>query len=273
MNTPSQKPGFTSALPGDSDSLRARREDQAAVHRYRTADSLDAEIASLADDWLSERELRELSTRSDAARRGDWLRGRLLGKSLIAERSGDQLQDIEILSIDADGKVNRPRVFAGGVEQPWSLSISHTERGVLAALSTEPGVTLGVDVVPCQPLSAGFGRLWFTAAEQYWIERTGSPGIACFIWGAKESLYKALNRGESFAPLQFEVLPDGTCRYRNQLLTNVRLRSWHLDGHVAVLASAYSARQSIAEPILSAVVTQTSVIPHNPLFVYAEKTS
>lgn len=273
MTTPFRNPDFTSALPGEREPLRAGREEQAALHRYRTADSLDAEIASLAGDWLSERELRELSTRSDAARRGDWMRGRLLGKSLIAERSGCQLHEIEILSLDADGKVNRPRLFVCGSEQPWSLSISHTERGVLGALSTEPDVTLGVDVMPCQPLSAGFGRLWFTAAEQQWIERTGSPGIACFIWGAKESLYKALNRGESFAPLQFEVLPDGICRYRGQVLADVRLRSWHLDGHVAVLASAGSARQSIAEPIQSPVITHNSVIPYNSLFVYAEKTS
>ena len=85
--------------------------------------------------------------------------------------------------------------------------------------------------------SDGFVGLWFTPLEQCWFHETQSPGIASFIWAAKEALYKACNQGESFAPRDVEVLPDGRCSYRQSPLPSCRLQSWTADGHLAVLAA------------------------------------
>jgi phosphopantetheinyl transferase len=208
-------------------------------HRYLSGSSLDAWADRPADDWLSVREQAELRTWRDAGRRRAWLRGRALAKQLIADHlaPGAAGSTIEILSRDTDGRVNRPRVSWNGVERGWSLSISHTDRGVLAAICERSDVLLGVDVAVSRPLPASLSQLWFTQAERAWVAEARSSGIACFIWSAKEALYKACNRGESFDPRQVEVLPHGRGTYGGAALQDLRLRSWTVDGHVAVMAS------------------------------------
>jgi phosphopantetheinyl transferase len=208
-------------------------------HRYASGSSLDALADRPADGWLSVREQAELRRWRDAGRRRAWLRGRALAKQLIADHlvPGAAWNTIEILSRDAAGRVNRPRVSCDGVERVWSLSISHTERGALAAVCERSDVSLGVDVAVRRPLPASLSQLWFTQAERDWVAEARSTTIACFIWSAKEALYKACNRGESFDPRQVEVLPQGQGTYAGAALRDMRLRSWTVDGHVAVMAS------------------------------------
>ena len=90
------------------------------------------------------------------------------------------------------------------------------------------------------PYRAGFTRLWFTRAEQEWFDRGGASEIGCLLWAAKEAVFKACNRGESFEPAAIEILPCGAGTYRGAALTSLRLRSWEVDGHVAVVASVES---------------------------------
>ena len=153
-----------------------------------------------------------------------------------AERSVGR-ERIEILSRNAEGRVSRPCLWRDGVEQSWSMSISHSDRGVLVALTADAGTSLGVDLADCNAFSDGFVDLWFTPAERAWFHETQCPDIACFIWAAKEALYKACNEGESFAPRDVEILPDGRYTYRNIALTDCRLQSYTIDGQLAVLAT------------------------------------
>ncbi len=210
---------------------------------------LEASIAHAAP-WLSDREQAELATWRDPGRRTAWLVGRTLAKQLVADRetapSGDAgaTPRIDILSRDEAGRVNRPRIWCDGVARPWSLSISHTRRGVLAVLSTATGVALGVDLTEADSFSDRFVGLWFTPAERAWFGETQSTTTGQFIWAAKEAIYKACNTGESFAPRDVEVRADGRCRYRDTWRDDCRLQSWNLDGQLAVLAVARSQRDT-----------------------------
>jgi phosphopantetheinyl transferase len=78
--------------------------------------------------------------------------------------------------------------------------------------------------------------LWFTPVEKAWYRDAGAVHIGAYIWAAKEAIYKATNAGESFAPRDVEIRSDGQCHYRNLPLANCQLKSWSVDGHLAVLA-------------------------------------
>jgi phosphopantetheinyl transferase len=218
------------------------RADVAEVgHRYSALeafDTFDALLASGCKALLSDRERAELAAWHDPERRRSWLAGRLLAKQVVRETWSDAPVDsaIEILSLNDRNRGSRPRVVCDGQQMPWSLSISHTQRGVLVALSTAPNVSVGVDLAAPQKLSAGFVRLWFTPAEQQWLAKSTAAHAAATIWAAKEALFKACNRGEGFTPRMIEVLPDGNCSYQQISLPGC-WRSWSVDKQIAVLAT------------------------------------
>ncbi|MGD9721269.1 MAG: 4'-phosphopantetheinyl transferase superfamily protein [Pirellulales bacterium] len=211
---------------------------------YRNFAEFEMLCGTVGDHWLSRREQAELSAWRDERRRRAWLLGRAVAKRLVAgfialraEPSSVPPEAIEILSRDTAGRVNRPLVWIEGRLRPWSLSISHSHRGVLAALAGSDTVSLGVDLADSAAFGDGFVELWFTPAEREWFVETGSTSIACFIWAAKEALYKACNTGESFAPREFEIRPDGRASYRGRSLVGCRLQSFTIDSQLAVVAS------------------------------------
>jgi phosphopantetheinyl transferase len=193
-------------------------------------------LPETAANWLSQREARELAQWRNARRRCNWLLSRFVGKRLVAEAAGVNPRDIEILSRDSQGRVNRPCLWRAGAPLPWSLSISHTDRGVLVALAATEQASIGVDLTLDDRFSPRFAELWFTPAEQSWVREANSRKIGATIWAAKEALYKAVSDGESFAPREFEILADGQCRHRGLLLADCQLQSWSVDGHLAALA-------------------------------------
>jgi phosphopantetheinyl transferase len=206
------------------------------LRRYRALAELDELMCGLDEDWLSPREQAEFEQWRDDRRRRGWLMSRVLAKQLMGDTAGATAMDSEILSRDALGRVNRPLVWRHGDVLPWSLSISHSDRGVLVALAPSDEATIGVDLTPEHAFSQSVAETWFTAAELAWYRQANSRQIGAYLWSVKEALYKALSDGESFAPLQFEVLADGQCWHRGALLSDCRVQSWTVDGHLAVLA-------------------------------------
>jgi phosphopantetheinyl transferase (holo-ACP synthase) len=55
------------------------------------------------------------------------------------------------------------------------------------------------------------------------------------MWAAKEAVYKACNEGEGFAPRDVEVLGHERCAYRQVPLAGCRVKSWTIDGQLAVI--------------------------------------
>lgn len=157
-------------------------------------------------DWLSAAELTELARIRDEKRRSQWTLGRLLAKRMI----GDMLpvarsSDVQILS-RAPGRGCRPRVWVNGERINWSLSISHTSRGVFVGLAASDELCLGVDLAADVPLDDRFRQMWFTRDERSWLAKA-PVGRTSVLWALKEAAFKAGNSGQEWSPRQIEILP------------------------------------------------------------------
>lgn len=204
--------------------------------RYRRLDDLRAALPADEGEWLTPAERRELARYRAPSRRDAWLCGRALAKQVIADVSGSEPAEIEILSRDAEGSAVAPSLRIAGRLMPWRLSISHSDRGVLVSLSVDPNLRVGVDLASreeADPAALGF---WFTEAERE-AGCLSDPRQAATCWAIKEAAYKALNDGEPFVPHRYEVvrLDDGygvRCDDADELIP---VEIWDIDGHVAAL--------------------------------------
>jgi phosphopantetheinyl transferase len=159
-------------------------------------------ICASAAAWLTPAERETWSGLTNPQRRQAWLGGRMLAKRMILRHlPALRPAEIEIHSRDSLGRSTRPRVTVCGRLQPWALSIAHSARFVFVALSAAPGLAVGVDVTAGPEPNAAFRDTWFSPGERRWCE---SPGGAT-LWAIKEAVYKAVNRGEPFAPRRIEV--------------------------------------------------------------------
>jgi hypothetical protein len=173
----------------------------------------------VARAWLGPCEREVYAQFRPSPRRDNWLLGRFLAKQLVLEQQrngtlktiGDHSvapTRIEVRSGGARGRRLRPRLLVDGRLMPWSLSISHTERAVLAVLAVASGISVGADLVEPECYGRGFAELWFTPAERDYLRSDGDRGLAAALWAAKEAVFKATSRGEPFRPQSLEILAD-----------------------------------------------------------------
>ena len=251
--------------------------------QYAALDELESSLALATREWLHPGERQELARLSHPRRRRQWLWGRWLGKQLVRQALPGVAADsrsIWIRSRNSSGRGIRPEVLLDNRRQPWSMSLAHSDRAAVVCLGVSPEASLGVDLVELQPLEAGFQRVWFTKSEREFLASqpvgslravgafsgppTGSdqlggssvcgcgeeatdlsgPHAAVTVWALKEAIYKAVHRGEGFAPRRIEVRLRDTGnyagKYRGVSLDDVcRLRTWEQDGHVMALAESY----------------------------------
>lgn len=216
-----------------------------------------ADDARAARCWLTATEQSELDRLHDPARRAQWLAGRWTAKQLLERELGERsgaggvprgsfaLHDIQITTRDSRGRGIRPRVAVHGRELPWSLSISHSERGVLVALATANDCSLGVDLATKQVRAPGFLRLWFSAAERRWLAADPARRTAT-LWAMKEATYKAGQAGEGWCPRAIEVRALAhhrfACLYDGRLLAPLWTDVLEIDDQVAALVCLPRAR-------------------------------
>ncbi|HLA85126.1 MAG TPA: 4'-phosphopantetheinyl transferase superfamily protein [Thermoguttaceae bacterium] len=178
----------------------------------------------------------------DQSRRS-FLVARRLAKRLILSqenRAEPGEATIDIVSRNRSGRGIRPEISIDGHPVSWCLSISHTDTAVLVALGAEPGVSIGVDLVKNEPLGPGFAAAWLDDEERCLAE-AGDRLEVCRLWAAKEAAYKAINRGDPFAPRRVQIRRSAaggyTCVYRDIDLTGrCRINVWPCDDHLAALA-------------------------------------
>ncbi len=221
-----------------------------SIHcRYASIADLPALDRATADHWLSSSELKSWERTRSGERRATWLAGRIVAKRLLKQCLIDERQfasvvprEIHIESHSSiDGRGQRPCVFQSGREVRCTLSIAHTLRGALVAVATEPGVTLGADLVcgaDCRPERLSW---CFTPAERRWLAASQSQSrMTERLWAMKEALYKACHADEAFVPQQIEVIPQTNSSY--WVLGSSRgvrfLQTWRIDGQFAALAIA-----------------------------------
>lgn len=182
--------------------------------------ALDAALAARTPHaWLNRAEW-------ETGRTGDpaWLVGRWLGKTLVREVLGSDvpLRDLTIMSTDGRGRRNRPLVFLHGRSLGVRLSLAHSRRFAYAAVSPEPRLRFGVDVVDAEEVGAALSQAWFLPAERA-VAQTAVDTLR--IWTAKEACYKACQVGEAFVPQQCLVRLKGEAVYGQQVC---RIR-WQTD--------------------------------------------
>ena len=214
--------------------------EQTAV-RYASFETLRATGIDNALPWLrGANERAELERLSAESRQQNWKWGRILSRQLlrdqgvVRESSGNQL---EILSINAFGQNDRPAVYIDGVLQAVSLSISHSDRGILVALSAATRV--GVDLVDLEQERFGSLWVWMTNSERAWMNRSDLRQQAT-VWAVKEAVYKALNEGESFSPLSVAVVQGVhgrySCFYKDRDMRSIcQIHISELDSHLVAV--------------------------------------
>jgi phosphopantetheinyl transferase len=232
---------------------------------YARRTELRSRVEPMQKDWLGACECGEFSRLRDSERREGWFWGRILSKELIINqfpaivaatvatngtvpflltRKLEQFPDprsIEITSRGADGRGVRPCISINGREQPWSISISHSQQAILVALCTDWGVSLGVDLVDVAEYSGGFLETSFSSDERDWLRQDRPEQIAT-AWAVKEAVYKAYNAGEGFTPRRICVrpLPSGryTCAYYDIDLTGIcDIQTWQTADQAAAMAT------------------------------------
>jgi 4'-phosphopantetheinyl transferase EntD len=196
-----------------------------------------------AHAWLAPCELAVHTAMRSTRRQQTFLAGRIVIKQLLltshfVDCSPRELE-IESRSV-MPGHGERPLLSLAGSIQPLSLSIAHSDRGVLVACGDAKASSIGVDLVPRQVVDARL-KWTFTSSEREWL--AANHGRQCeseLLWARKEALYKACQRGEGFRPAAIEVIPGQIPRYPDftPMAELKCLQTWHIDGHVAALAIA-----------------------------------
>ncbi|REK19518.1 MAG: hypothetical protein DWQ37_00145 [Planctomycetota bacterium] len=213
--------------------------------QYARLSELVSDEAQAAARWLSADERRAWESMRSAERKRTWLGGRTLAKRMLLQLLGETTwQRVAAAEIHIEtrstrpGHGERPVVFVGGERLDCGLSIAHTSRGVLVAVSRDVDLALGVDLV-CRADASPGGLAWsLSTRERHWLatgprnQRSGEQ-----IWAMKEALYKAAQRGEGFSPAQIETVPGCPPTYPGTNAADVQsLESWRVDGHYAALA-------------------------------------
>lgn len=210
---------------------------------------------------LSASEQAELNRYKNRQRRQDWLRGRFVAKQLISETCFDSQmswESISILSQNEQQESVAPTVLIDGMEQPGSLSISHTKRGAWAGICLDQYLRLGVDLAVIEQFSDAFVKTWMTQAEQELIQDNLAKRneTIAIIWAIKEATYKACNTGEAYQPHRCHVSQrDGAkfeCRYEyKDRVQSTNVKTDRIDGQVvAIVTSNASESNPHNEPVL-----------------------
>jgi phosphopantetheinyl transferase len=207
----------------------------------------------------------------DRRRRAGWIAARLLVKRLLyerasmAERRTFDPTEVSVLSRDPAGRSTRPILRQGSQRLDLGLSISHTHKGVLVGLARREGLLLGVDLAVPERTVVGSIDPWYTPQERRWVQSQTDLAAAAQLWTIKQAFYKAVSRGEPFAPRRIEVSVGQDGRFRcdfagrsHELPAYVAVTD--CDGHVAALV-VVSPKHALSEVPAS----YDSIIPQSDL--------
>jgi len=161
-----------------------------------------------AENFLSEREMYKLSSLRFPKRRDEWLLGRWAAKSLVQSISpyrGYTLDELEIRNTKNGAPfIQQP----DGAVLADCLSISHSHRQAVCALSLGQNFNIGADLEKIEVRTDEFVADYFTAMERETISSLPNEirqTAVNLIWSMKESMLKALGVGLNWDSRKVEV--------------------------------------------------------------------
>ncbi|MEO8145305.1 MAG: 4'-phosphopantetheinyl transferase superfamily protein, partial [Betaproteobacteria bacterium] len=193
-----------------------------------------------AEEFLSEKETKQLAGFKFAAKREGYLLGRLAAKHALASLLAEpDLRQIEIRAgVYGQPLVQHPRAADAEV------TVSHSH-GLAVALAFPAQYPMGIDLETISAVAAQvvIGELEASPPELTWLATGGADAATacCVLWTAREALGKALKIGLN-SPLGMLSLTEiratsensWACRYLN--FPRCQCLSWVAGGRVLSLA-------------------------------------
>ncbi len=200
--------------------------------------------------WLAPEESVKFASMRNQRSRSSFVAGRRVAKQLLMRHWEEaNAQDLILRSRNKLCQQVSPIIRYKGIEQRFSLSISHTSQLAAAAVCFDPAGRVGVDLVRVENRPHSFMQAWFTALERRRLDLECSERIAC-CWAAKEAAFKASKLVSKFAPLRFHV--------------SVASRENPLDLHVQAGAERFEVRIDRFYDHVMAIATQMPTYPIAP---------
>ncbi len=159
--------------------------------------------------YLSEEEMAKVDTLRFQKRRDEWTLGRITVKHLlhacIPKLATVAYQRLTI----ANRPSGAPYVMLDGSPMSLQVSISHRQSMAVAAVTTNAGIGLGIDLEWVEERDPSFYNDYFTPAELELLQAVPAgetARIGTLIWSAKEAMLKALGQGLRLDTRSVEVL-------------------------------------------------------------------
>lgn len=149
-------------------------------------------------EFLSDSEFLKLSTLRFPKRRDEWLLARWAAKSLAQSLSSYRHYPLNEIEIHNTPEGVPYILQSGGAASPDYLTISHSDRFALCAISQDPAIHIGIDLENIEPRTDAFVEDYFTLMEQKLVEFSPleiRQTVINLIWSTKESMLKALGVG------------------------------------------------------------------------------
>ena len=195
---------------------------------------LDVEAA--AAHFLTADEHADGARLRQPARRLEWLGARICLKTLLVRRGWvDDPRDCEVVK-DPRGRPRLARLTATGPDIHYECSLSHKDRFACTAISSAPGLRLGVDIETVSPRLSRIAAAFAHDRDVVLGERSSEERLA-ILWTLKEACSKVLGRGLAISLLDVTCEEIAPGRHRVTTAEGVELRGRHLayEGHVVAL--------------------------------------
>jgi 4'-phosphopantetheinyl transferase len=191
---------------------------------------VDADTLDRAQWALFPEERSRMRTFRSEERRDSFAVGRLAARELIAARLGCPVTEVAIEVLE-DGSLAVPGT---GLH----VSISHSDREVVAAVSADP---VGIDIEAVRPRPVSLYRFMLHQAEVDLPDRLDMSGDErlALIWSIKEAVLKGRRSGLRHSPKRLRIDPTGLPDAA--LVISDDAEPWHVvveraDGYVSAVA-------------------------------------
>ena len=195
-----------------------------------------ADVEAAAAHFLTAAEQQEGAQLREPPRRLDWLAARICLKTLLLRRCWvDDPRDCELVK-DPRGRPRLVRLVASGPDVRYACSLSHKDRFACAAISSKPGVRLGVDIEMASHRLTRVAAAFAHDRDVVLGHRSSGERLA-ILWTLKEACSKVLGHGLAMSLLDVSCEEIAPGSHRVTTAEGVELRGRHLTyaGYVVAL--------------------------------------